>query len=269
MENRNKRILITGASSGTGAEATRILHKQQYNILPIGHSETKMKLVAEPLGLTYQLIDFSDLNNIIEVANRINEPAIDVLALNAGGIFGSKDFTKNGLETNLQVNAIGPLLFLLLLHRKSRIKTVILTTSDTHRYETANQLDLAHLKPLSSHRSYARSKLIISILLREFGRRRPQVKVVDFHPGIIVSDLGRHWGITGRILKFLTKPFLDAPIKGGERLAALISKDDLVTNGYYFKTKLGQGSNELENVLLAKQLWQAFEHLLTTKSIHI
>lgn len=269
MENKNKRILITGASSGTGAETIKILHQSQYNVLPIGHSESKMRKVAEPLGLTYKLIDFSDLNNVIEVANSMSEPIIDVLALNAGGIFGSKDFTKNGIETNLQVNAIAPLLFLLLLHQKSRIKNVILTTSDTHKYETVSQLDLAQLKPLSSHRSYARSKLIISVLLREFGRRNPQVKVVDFHPGIIVSDLGRHWGMTGRVLKFLTKPFLDAPVKGGERLAELIGKNDLVNNGYYFKTKLSKGSKEFDNLILGKLLWQAFEHLLASKNINI
>jgi hypothetical protein len=48
-------------------------------------------------------------------------------------------------------------------------------------------------------------------LLREYGRRHPDIDVGDFHPGIMAIDFGRYLGTTGMLLKVLPRHSSTAP----------------------------------------------------------
>ncbi|MFZ8354228.1 SDR family NAD(P)-dependent oxidoreductase, partial [Staphylococcus aureus] len=61
--------------------------------------------------------DFSDLAQVRELAEtlRVEYPRIDVLANNAGGIFGDRKLTGDGFEVTFQVNHLAPFLLTNLL----------------------------------------------------------------------------------------------------------------------------------------------------------
>ncbi|KFF58109.1 hypothetical protein JF66_21085, partial [Cryobacterium sp. MLB-32] len=112
-----KTIVITGASDGVGAAAARKLHADGHTVVIVGRSPEKTQTVAGELGAKYYVADFSDLSHVRELADRLKAdyPRIDILANNAGGIFGSRNKTVDGFEKTLQVNHLAPFLLTNLL----------------------------------------------------------------------------------------------------------------------------------------------------------
>ena len=86
--------LVTGATSGIGAEFTKLLARGHYDIILVARDEIRLKKSAEELekefGVTTEIIvaDLSDANEIIKVEQRLltTDPslAVGVLINNAG-----------------------------------------------------------------------------------------------------------------------------------------------------------------------------------------
>ena len=85
-------IVITGASSGVGAQAARHLahsHPEDRLIL-VGRNPDRTKRVAAEVGADYFFADYSRLADVRRLAAKLRETTdrIDVLANNAGGQIG-------------------------------------------------------------------------------------------------------------------------------------------------------------------------------------
>jgi hypothetical protein len=104
-------------------------------------------------------------------------------------------------------------------------------------------------------------KLAFGVLLREFGRRTPNVTVADFHPDIIASDFGRYMGVRGAMLAKLARPFLDTPVDGARRLVHLATTDADIHGRYFVDGHPAVGSPLLDDRDLARELWELAEQL--------
>jgi NAD(P)-dependent dehydrogenase (short-subunit alcohol dehydrogenase family) len=260
---KGKTIVITGASSGTGAAAARILHALGANVVPIGGSREKTEREAHDLGVpvrTINLLDLGDIRRCVE-SLRADLPRIDILALNAGGVVARHDRTRDGIEPNLQLNAIGPWLLLQGLADRIEGGRVLATSSRTHTTATVDPSHLDRTDGLSWHRVYARSKLVGGILLREFGRRHPEVDVGDFHPGLIASDMGRYMGLLGSVLKVVCRPLLGSPKDGARHLIHLATREQSLSGGYFCDDRPARGSPQLNDPALGAVLWSLAERL--------
>ncbi|MFJ8793785.1 SDR family NAD(P)-dependent oxidoreductase [Streptomyces sp. NPDC102462] len=73
--------------------------------------------MARGAGAEYFLADYTRLADVRELAAGIRRSVdcIDVLANNAGGIFGERTVTADGNEKTLQVNLLAPFLLTRLL----------------------------------------------------------------------------------------------------------------------------------------------------------
>ena len=110
-------ILLTGASDGIGAAAARRLVAAGHRVVLVGRSPSKTRALATDLGTPFHVADFAELAQVRALAEavRAEHPRIDVLANNAGGIWGRRMLTTDGYEMTFQVNQLAPFLLTHLL----------------------------------------------------------------------------------------------------------------------------------------------------------
>ena len=96
--------LITGASSGIGADMARILSDKGYDLILVARNKRKMEVLAKELKTNAEIIpmDISSTYNCTELYNLVKKTNIDVLVNNAGfGLFGEFCCTKLDKELDM------------------------------------------------------------------------------------------------------------------------------------------------------------------------
>ena len=191
MESNIKTVVITGASDGIGKEAARQLKEAGHNVVIVGRNKNKTERVANELSVPYHIADFSDLSDVIRLAEELRRYGkIDVLANNAGAIFNERSLTKNSIERTLQVNLLGEfLLTALLLEKLCHDKATVIQTSSIASNLFGQGLDLRDLQNERAYtptKAYGESKLSNILFTRELHKRYYEkgISAVAFEPGI-------------------------------------------------------------------------------------
>ncbi|GAA1954874.1 SDR family NAD(P)-dependent oxidoreductase [Agromyces allii] len=238
-------IVITGASDGIGAALARRLAERGDRLLLVGRSAEKLALVAEPLGAEAFVADFERLDDVRELARAIRERTdrIDVLANNAGGVFGSRAVTVDGHERTMQVDHdAGFLLTNLLVDVLGRSGATVVTTSSAaaRKYGRLDLDDLDQTGVYDPLKAYGDAKLANILFTRGLHdrHRRDGIASVAVHPGDVASNFGRQTG-TRAMRLFYGSPLarvLKRPDGGAaELLWAIDGEPDAAwaSGGYY------------------------------------
>jgi NAD(P)-dependent dehydrogenase (short-subunit alcohol dehydrogenase family) len=260
-------IVITGASDGIGAASARQLHEAGEEVVVVGRDPQKTEAVARAIGVASFVADYSDLAQVRELAASLLEayPRIDVLANNAGGVFGKRVITVDGFEFTFQVNHLaGFLLTNLMLDRliESRA-TVIQTSSEASRHFTRFDIDdLQGAKKYSAGAAYGNAKLENILFTKELNRRYADagISAVAFHPGVIATSFasGAQGSWRFYYTSRLTKRMLASADVGGSRLTWLaLGKPgvDWEPGGYYANNRLARTNRVADDPAIAKLLW--------------
>lgn len=96
--------LITGASSGIGADMARIMSEKGYDLILVARNKKKMEVLSKELKTNVEIIpmDISSTYNCTELYNLVKKKNIDVLINNAGfGLFGEFNSTKLDKELDM------------------------------------------------------------------------------------------------------------------------------------------------------------------------
>ena len=96
--------LITGASSGIGADMARILSEKGYDLILVARNKRKMEVLSKELKTNVEIIpmDISSTYNCTELYNMVKKKDIDILINNAGfGLFGHFNTTKLDKELDM------------------------------------------------------------------------------------------------------------------------------------------------------------------------
>lgn len=96
--------LITGASSGIGADMARILSEKGYDLILVARNKRKMESLSKELKTNVEIIpmDISSTYNCTELYNMVKKKDIDILINNAGfGLFGHFNTTKLDKELDM------------------------------------------------------------------------------------------------------------------------------------------------------------------------
>lgn len=260
-------VVITGASDGIGAAAARRLASEGARVIIVGRSPEKTKRVADELGVSYYLADFSVLDEVRALAADLLRDVehIDVLANNAGGVMGTRQLTVDGYELTTQVNHLAPflltnLLFDVLIASKS---IVIMTSSLAHRF--AGKLDLGDLNfevGYSAQRAYGRAKLMNILFTKELDRRsnRGDISAACFHPGIVRTGFYHEFGGSfSFVYTSMLRRVLRSPEDGADTLVWLATTrpdTDWKRGEYYKNRKISKASRQASNATLANELWE-------------
>lgn len=272
-----KTIVITGASDGIGAAAARRLGRQGHRVVIVGRSPRKTEAVARQVGADARVADFTRLDDVRKLAADLDAsyPRIEVLANNAGGVFGDPTRTVDGFEQTFQINHLAPFLLTRLLMDKlvaSKASVIQTTTLHGGMVRTLDVDDLNQERGFNAVRAYNASKLENVLFTKELHRRYHSqgVSAAAFYPGNVATNFGSD--TTSRLMKFLATNraartvLLTTPDKGADQLVWLAEArpgTDWQSGEYYAKRKPGKGLNRLAlDTDLARRLWERSEALL-------
>lgn len=98
------KALITGASSGLGADMARVLSERGYDLILVARRKTRLAKLKSELKTNVKVIvmDISSTFNCMDLYNQVKEEEIDLVINNAGfGIFG--DFNETSIDRELDL----------------------------------------------------------------------------------------------------------------------------------------------------------------------
>lgn len=200
-----KVVIVTGANSGIGYEATRALVKHGATVimacrnLEKGESALKQILSENPRGqLDLLKLDLADLSSVQEFAEKFlgEYDRLDILINNAGVMATPYGKTNDGFELQFGINHLGhfkltSLLFDLL--KRTHNSRVITVSSYAHYFGRMNFNDLNSERFYQKWMAYGQSKLANVLFGYELQRRvshngRNPISVV-VHPGYAATNL--------------------------------------------------------------------------------
>lgn len=274
---RPKTIVITGASDGIGAAAARQLADADHRLILVGRSPEKTRAVADETGATPFVADFARLDEVRELAAQIaaevGEDGIDVLANNAGGIFGDQTPTVDGFEKTLQVNHLAPFLLtnLLLPVLLRSDAAVINTSSVAHRlFGHIDIDDLDNRRRYSANKAYGDAKLANVLFTKSLHTKfhAEGLRAVAFHPGTVSTNFASESSSIMRLVYRtpLKRLLLISAERGGANLRWFIDgipDETWFSGAYYDERALSNRVNpQVDDPALAESLWQRSAELV-------
>lgn len=267
---QGKTCIITGASSGIGKAAACGIAAQGADVVLVCRNpalgDTAMREVASLGGGAVELLtaDLSSQHEIRRVAGEIlgKRERIDVLVNNAGGIFGERRVTEDGIEMTFALNHLAYFLLTNLLLDRVRASAparIINVSSGAHRMARLDWDDLQGARRYSGVRAYGQSKLCNILFTYELARRLDGtgVTVNCMHPGAV----GTRFGVTGgklvRKVFQLAGPLLRTPERGADTVVWMAAAPELagVTGKYFMDRKEKRSSRLSHDQAAARRLW--------------
>ncbi len=262
--------VITGASSGIGAAAARVLHRLGATVHVVGRSPERTAAVAAEMGTEPIVADFARLADVRAVAARVLERCgrLDVLVNNAGLWMIRRQETADGHELTFQVNHLAPFLLTALL------KDLLVASAPARVITTASVANLAGFVRLNDLETklffagpavYGTTKLENILFTRELGRRLAGSGVLAtcFNPGAVATDLGRG-NLIGAMYQSPLRWLMKSAEDGADTLVWLATEPAarLRQGGYYSNRRPGVVNAQALDGSLAPRLWDQTEAIL-------
>jgi retinol dehydrogenase 12 len=270
-------VLITGASSGIGLEAARMVAQQDGTHVVIGARDAvRGQAVVDEIrgkGGSAELlpIDLSSFASIRDAADKwlATHSVLDVLVNNAGVATVRREVTVDGIERTWETNFLGGFLLterLLPALKRSPSPRVVNVSSAAHLNARINWDDPGYARGFAGFRSYAQSKLAQVLFTRELARREPAVATNAVHPGAIATGIWRNAPQPFRsILMFL----LPTPAKGAKPVVRLAAGGDIegVTGEYFNRFQKTPPSAAARNDADAARLWDLAQRTIAGQDV--
>ena len=211
-DQKGKVIIITGANSGLGLEATKVLSKKNAIVIMavrnLNKAEQALREVKKEVpdsNITTMQLDLADLSSVNSFAAAFKEKygQLNVLINNAGLMYPSKrEETKQGFEIQIGTNHLGHFALtglLLDFIKKTPDSRVVTQSSLAHLNASIRLDDLNWKKAYSKMHAYGQSKLANLLftyeLDRQFKSHNINAIAIAAHPGVSRTNLMRTSGL--------------------------------------------------------------------------
>ncbi|HXW45489.1 MAG TPA: oxidoreductase [Streptosporangiaceae bacterium] len=207
-DQHGRTAVITGANSGIGLEAAKVLAARGALVVLAGRDPGRTAAAAEQVRASAPEaqaetaeLDLASLESVRKAAADITGrfARLDLLINNAGVMFPPYTLTKDGFELQFGTNHLGHfaltglLLPSMLTVPGSRVVTV---SSNGHRTGRIDFADLNSARHYQRHLAYGQSKLANLLFTYELQRRLTvagaQTMATAAHPGTARTELTRH-----------------------------------------------------------------------------
>jgi NAD(P)-dependent dehydrogenase (short-subunit alcohol dehydrogenase family) len=201
-----KRVLITGASGGLGAETARAMAVKGAEVIVTARNVDKMRDVvtvvkaATGAELAVETLELGSFASIRAFAERFlaKYDRLDIVINNAGVMACPESKTEDGIELQFGSNHLGHFLMTNLIARTlGKGARVVALSSAAHVVSPVVFDDIQFEKrAYDKWKAYGQSKtanalFAVALNARLKGRG---VEAFSVHPGAIMTDLGRHHG---------------------------------------------------------------------------
>jgi NAD(P)-dependent dehydrogenase (short-subunit alcohol dehydrogenase family) len=242
---QNRTYLITGGSSGMGAEVAKTLAYWGAHVLIACRSKSEGEQVAKLIHshdpnasvTVYSEADTSDLGSMQYLADRVlsqdDTDCLDGLILNAGIGLGPHVLSKQGYEIHCATNVLGHHLLLRKLLSnlaKSNLGRVVFLVSELYIFADDCTLDYPREYP-----AYARSKLgflwnALSLHERKEALGAPNISSIAVHPGAVATNIwpGPDW---------LKRKILITPTRGAQAIIHSATDQSIQSGSYFHNTR--------------------------------
>ena len=282
-----KTFLVTGANTGIGFDAARVLANQNARVLLGCRSEEKAQLAIDRIqadkanaDLSWIPLDLGDLKTVASAAEEVRkEDRLDGLINNAGVMVPPKTETVDGFEQQFGVNHLGH--FALTGHLIEKLMTtagsrIVNVSSLAHRAGKIDYEDIHANKNYNKMKRYQMSKFANILFTLELDRKLKAISSgllsVACHPGVSITELTRH----SVFFKFF---FFMAPLMNSSAEGALptlmAATDDMIEGGDYIGPKrMGEMRHSAQKVQVVEasknkedgaRLWDLSEQLTGVK----
>lgn len=274
-----KTIFITGANTGLGYEAAKVLAAKNARVL-IGCRSTqkaeqaRKEILKENPDADVEIVqlDLGNLKSVKQAAAKVTkEPQLDILINNAGIMMPPYELTEDGFESQFGVNHLGPFALTGLLLKKLKQNPgarVVSTSSIAHKRGKINFDDINAEKRYSAVQRYAMSKIANLYFAYELQRRLAAAGEntisVAAHPGIADTELTRYLPGALMLAAPLFRPLFNTAAQGAWPTLYAATGKDVVGGGYYGPCKRGEtagpavkvkSNRSSHNKKVAAKLW--------------
>ena len=264
----NKKVLITGATSGIGRVTALTLAGLGANVTVACRDINKGRLLIEEFQMnsdkkkgTIDLLkcDLSSFTSIRLACSefRKSNDILDILINNAGIWNFTRKVSKDNIEETFAVNFLAPYLItneMIEIMGHSDEARILFTASGLHQGEISFD-DIEFKKSFSGFKAYRQSKLAIILFTRKLANDLKNTNICTFsiHPGMVNTDLGRDAGFfSGLVFKLMGLPVE----KGAVTLIFAATDNDVskYSGEYFYLKKVKESSAESYNMASAKKL---------------
>jgi NAD(P)-dependent dehydrogenase (short-subunit alcohol dehydrogenase family) len=234
---RGKVAIVTGANDGLGTETARVLALAGAQVvmacrnLPAAEAVATRLRATLPAGagtLEVMALDLANLASVRAFAGAFaaRHPRLHILVNNAGVMATPLGHTTDGFETQMGTNHLGHFLLTTLLLdqlKGSAPARVVAVASNAHRRGSRESL-LATLDTDPAYQkrkyvpfaAYGDSKLANILFAKGLAPRLAGTGVGAFslHPGVIPTNLSKHFGVGGRLYRAIGGLFLKSVAQG-------------------------------------------------------
>jgi NAD(P)-dependent dehydrogenase (short-subunit alcohol dehydrogenase family) len=194
-------VLITGATSGIGLEAARMLARMGARIVlavrdPARGADVSLEISRRGGSAEVLPLDLASFASTRKAAAEFSasHEKLDVLINNAGTAVARRELTPDGHERTWQTNFLSQFLLtrlLLPVLRRAPKPRIVNVGSDAHRTGRLDWDDLELAKRYGGYRAYANTKVALALFTRELARREPGIAVNVVHPGAVATNIWR------------------------------------------------------------------------------
>ena len=276
---QGRTFLITGANTGIGYEAAKVLAERGARVLLGCRSPARAEAAVENIRAAHPAadlgivaLDLGDLASVRQAAEAVAaEPRLDGLLNNAGIMRAPYRLTNDGFESQFGVNHLGHFALtglLLPTLEQTAGSRIVVTSSVGHRRGQILFDDINAVERYNAMERYYMSKLANLLFMYELDRRLRAkgsgTIAVGVHPGISKTDLMRHMPSLTRVMFSPLMFLLSSPAEGAwsTLLGATASG---VEGGQYFgpgkrfewvgPAKQVDSTDLSKDPALAKRLW--------------
>ncbi|KAJ8344068.1 hypothetical protein SKAU_G00313970 [Synaphobranchus kaupii] len=270
-----KTVMITGANTGIGKETAVDLASRGARVILACRDKTRASEAADDIrqrsgngNVVVKIVDLASLQSVRDLAKDVQETEerLDILINNAGIMMCPKWQTEDGFEMQFGVNHLGHFLLtncLLDVLKKSTPSRIVNVSSLAHEKGKIYFDDINQDKDYNPTYSYRQSKLANVLFSRELASRLQGtgVTVYCLHPGVIRTELGRHFWpelpLWKRLIGVPLLQLLKSPWQGAQTSIYCAVDESLEgTSGLYYsdctqKEAASQGRDDAA----AKRLW--------------
>jgi WW domain-containing oxidoreductase len=276
-----KRIVVTGCNSGIGFETMSALAANGAHVIGLARSLESAKAACVQAGpsstpVACDLADFRSIASAAETIRSLQAP-LDAIVTNAGIAHLPTLQTRYGVELQFLVNHIGHFSLvneLLGVVRSGTGRIVIVSSSASKARAPAKGIMFDNLDGQRFYEPfmfYGQSKLANALYAKELSRRLSSrgIAVNSLHPGVTRgTNLYRNLPLPSRIALSATQFFVRSAPYGAatQTLLAASPRVSGISGEYWTNCQIAEGNPLLDDVGLARRLWDVSEEIVIRHS---